>query len=74
MKNTFKSILLIISLYIGCNSSMYNSDSCYTFGSGNVFPGGAREIDHKLQFTKAMSAYMGLLCIYQTLKNTLKYM
>lgn len=60
MKYTFISTLLIIYLCIGCNSSMFDSDSCFTFGSGNVFPGGARKIDHKLQFTKAMSAYLGL--------------
>lgn len=58
MKYTFISTLLIINLYIGCNSAMFDSDSCYSFGTGNVFPGGARKVDHKLQFTKAMSAYL----------------
>lgn len=46
-------LLLTFSTY--SKSSLFESDSCYSFGSGNVFPGGARKIDHKLQFTKAMS-------------------
>lgn len=49
------SLFLLISLTNYCKSSLFESDSCYSFGSGNVFPGGARKIDHKLQFTKAMS-------------------
>lgn len=46
--------LLLISLGGYGKSALFESDSCYSFGSGNVFPGGARKIDHKLQFTKAM--------------------
>lgn len=37
---------------------MFDADSCYSFGSGNVFPGGARKVDHKLQVTKAVSKYL----------------
>lgn len=72
MKYAFISTLLVLCLYHGCNSSMFDSDSCFTFGSGNVFPGGARKIDHKLQFTKAMSEYLVLLSVYQVLKNCVK--
>ncbi|KOB73724.1 Thioredoxin peroxidase 2 [Operophtera brumata] len=48
------SSLLVLSLTSYSKSSLFESDSCYSFGSGNVFPGGAKKIDHKLQFTKAM--------------------
>lgn len=54
-------IIVSVILLLGCTnckSSLFESDSCYSFGSGNVFPGGARKIDHKLQFTKAMSMYI----------------
>ncbi|CAG9795327.1 unnamed protein product [Diatraea saccharalis] len=54
MKYILITALLIISLGGYGKSALFESDSCYSFGSGNVFPGGARKIDHKLQFTKAM--------------------
>ncbi|CAH0407231.1 unnamed protein product [Chilo suppressalis] len=54
MKFKLITTLLIISLSGYGKSALFESDSCYSFGSGNVFPGGARKIDHKLQFTKAM--------------------
>lgn len=57
MKCNFFSIILLISLSSYCKSTLFDTESCYSFGSGNVFPGGARKIDHKLQFTKAMSKY-----------------
>ena len=53
MKCFLISVLLLLGC-TNCKSSLFESDSCYSFGSGNVFPGGARNIDHKLQFTKAM--------------------
>lgn len=52
-----KLIVVISFMSNFANSALFESDSCYSFGSGNVFPGGARKIDHKLQFTKAMSKY-----------------
>lgn len=57
MKSIYSGIFFIIWSINTSNSSIFESDSCYSFGSGNVFPGGARKIDHKLQFTKAMSTY-----------------
>lgn len=48
-------VLLFLNLTSYCKSSLFESDSCYSFGSGNVFPGGAKKIEHQLQFTKAMS-------------------
>lgn len=51
----FGSLVLLLSITSYCKSSLFESDSCYSFGSGNVFPGGAKKIEHKLQFTKAMS-------------------
>ena len=63
------SIILVLTFSISCESSLFESDSCYSFGSGNVFPGGARKIDHKLQFTKAMSKYLLKLRVN---KNMLK--
>lgn len=61
---------IAICLIPKCSSSLFESDSCYSFGSGNVFPGGARKVDHKLQFTKAMSMYIIYIKIniYFTLK------
>ncbi|CAG4918109.1 unnamed protein product [Colias eurytheme] len=52
----FIEIAIIFLIYFTSRSfsTLFESDSCYSFGSGNVFPGGARRIDHKLQFTKAM--------------------
>lgn len=55
MDKIIVTALLIVCTISNCNSALFESDSCYSFGSGNVFPGGARKIDHKLQFTKAMS-------------------
>ncbi|CAH4035664.1 unnamed protein product [Pieris brassicae] len=54
--------ILIISLKCNCQcQARETSKRMAQFGctdavdaSGNVFPGGARKIDHKLQFTKAM--------------------
>lgn len=54
MKTYLVSLVLFLCLSIPCKSSLFESDSCYSFGSGNVFPGGARKGDHKLQFTKAV--------------------
>ncbi|XP_068631522.1 peroxiredoxin-4 [Battus philenor] len=54
MKPLFISMILVVFTTRTSNSSIFESDSCYSFGSGNVFPGGAKKIDHKLQFTKAM--------------------
>lgn len=54
MRYTLIALVFVTSTSNICNSSLFDSESCYSFGSGNVFPGGARKIDHKLQFTKAM--------------------
>lgn len=62
MQNYLATIILLLSLGTYSKSSFFESDSCYSFGSGNVFPGGARKIDHKLQFTKAMSKYDQFCC------------
>lgn len=55
MKSILGFLVLVSCLTNYCKSSIFESDSCYSFGSGNVFPGGAKKVDHKLQFTKAMS-------------------
>lgn len=47
--------LFVLGLGSYCKSALFESDSCYSFGSGNVFPGGAQKVEHNLQFTKAMS-------------------
>lgn len=57
MKYALTTVLILVTLSIQSESSLFESDSCYSFGSGNVFPGGARKIDHKLQVTKAVSKY-----------------
>lgn len=57
MKQTVTTLLIAVCLISNCSTSLFESDSCYSFGSGNVFPGGAKKIDHKLQFTKAMSTF-----------------
>lgn len=54
----------MLSLSSYSKSSLFESDSCYSFGSGNVFPGGAKKIDHKLQFTKAMSKLLYYYSLY----------
>lgn len=51
------TFLLLLSITSYCKSTLFESDSCYSFGSGNVFPGGARKVEHNLQFTKAMSKF-----------------
>lgn len=61
MKKFINPIIAFIAIgcfILPCNSSMFDADSCYSFGSGNVFPGGARKVDHKLQVTKAVSKYL----------------
>lgn len=58
------STILFLTLSCTCKSTLFDSESCYSFGSGNVFPGGARKVDHKLQFTKAMSKFLWVPCCY----------
>lgn len=53
MKSLVFCLLVLECSSILCTSSLFE-DSCYSFGSGNVFPGGARRVDHKLQVTKAV--------------------
>lgn len=69
MKSFYLGILLLLCYTCNSNSTLFESDSCYSFGSGNVFPGGARKIDHKLQFTKAMSNITIYLLFLKTNKN-----
>lgn len=46
------AILLVV---IACISGL-EEESCYSFAGGNIYPHGVgSSIDHKLQFTKAVS-------------------
>lgn len=55
-----KTCLFLFYLISSCYCALFETDSCYSFGSGNVFPGGAKRIDHNLQFTKAMSEFLSI--------------
>ncbi|KAF9417776.1 hypothetical protein HW555_005190 [Spodoptera exigua] len=39
MKHVLVSFILVLTFSNSCKSSLFESDSCYSFGSGNVFPG-----------------------------------
>ena len=49
------AILVLQQSHVGAASG--DDDSCYSYAGGSVYPEGEVKIDHKLQFTKAVSKY-----------------
>lgn len=55
--------LIILSL-LSYSISSYEEESCYSYAGGNIYPhGSGNSIDHKLQFTKAVSTYTRVFLI-----------